>query len=173
MPKLINCTYEQHAEAILTIFNEAIAHSTALYEYHPRTLPFMLQWFDSKKMGNFPILGLIEHDQLLAFASYGTFRVQPAYKYSVEHSIYVHASVRGQGLGKVLLQELINTAEAQHYHLMIGAIDAQNKASIALHESLGFKHAGTIEQVGFKFGRWLDVAFYQLTLSSPLQAVDG
>lgn len=173
MPELIHCSYEQHAVAILEIFNHTIAHSTALYEYQPRTLSFMQEWFEAKAMAGFPVLGLVQEERLLAFASYGPFRPHPAYKYSVEHSIYVHPEQRGQGLGRSLLQALIQEAERQNYHLLIGGIDAHNQTSIALHENLGFTHAGTIQQAGFKFGRWLDLAFYQLVLKTPAQPVDG
>lgn len=173
MPELIYCRYDPHAEAILDIFNHAIAHSTALYEYQPRTLAFMQQWFEAKRLGQFPVIGLEQEGRLLAFASYGGFRLYPAYKYTVEHSIYVHPEQRGHGLGLYLLQALIHEAESQDYHLMIGGIDAQNTASIALHERLGFIHAGTIQQAGFKFGRWLDLAFYQLILVTPGRPVDG
>lgn len=173
MFKLIRCNYEQHAEPILELFNHAIAHSTALYEYQPRTLTFMQQWFAGKAVAGLPVIGLEQDGNLLAFASYGSFRPYPAYKYSVEHSIYVHPEQRGQGLGRYLLQALIQEAEAQDYHVLIGGIDAQNTASIALHTSLGFVHAGTIQQAGFKFGRWLDLVFYQLTLATPSQPVDG
>ncbi len=173
MPELIRCNYERHAASILEIFNHVITHSTALYEYQPRTLNFMQQWFETKRLGNFPVIGLEQDNKLLAFASYGSFRPYPAYKYSVEHSIYVHPEQRGHGLGKRLLQALIQEAESQNYHLLIGGIDAQNAASIALHTSLGFVHAGTIQQAGFKFGHWLDLAFYQLILTTPLQATEG
>lgn len=173
MPDLIHCSYEQHSKAILDIFNHAIEHSTALYDYRPRTLDFMREWFKAKELANFPVLGLEQDGELLAFASYGSFRSQPAYKYSVEHSIYVQHQQRGQGLAKCLLQALIQVAESQNYHVMVGAIDATNQASIALHKQLGFVHAGTLQQAGFKFGRWLDVAFYQLILSTPAQPVDG
>lgn len=108
MPELIRCSYEQHAPAILEIFNHTITHSTALYEYQPRTLSFMQQWFEAKRVGHFPVIGLEQDGKLLAFASYGSFRPHPAYKYSVEHSIYVHPEQRGQGLGKRLLQGLFN-----------------------------------------------------------------
>jgi phosphinothricin acetyltransferase len=110
---------------------------------------------------------------LLGFASYGVFRARPAYKYTVEHSVYVHVDQRGKGVGRALLQKVIEAAKAQSYHIMIGGIDADNAASIALHEQLGFVHAGTIAQAGFKFGRWLDLAFYQLTLPTPARPVDG
>ncbi|MHB8766428.1 MAG: GNAT family N-acetyltransferase, partial [Deferrisomatales bacterium] len=110
---------------------------------------------------------------LLGFATYGVFRAWPAYKYSVEHSVYVHPSHRGRGLGRVLLAALVARARAQGVHVLVGGIDADNRASRALHEALGFSHAGTIRQAGFKFGRWLDLAFYQLVLDTPAHPVDG
>ena len=97
----------------------------------------------------------------------------PAYKYTVEHSIYVHHAHRGQGLGVLLLQELIKQAERQGIHVLVGGIDASNQASIAMHVKAGFIYAGTITQAGFKFGRWLDLAFYQLILPAPTEPVDG
>jgi phosphinothricin acetyltransferase len=114
-----------------------------------------------------------ESGQLTGFASYGTFRAWPAYKYSVEHSVYIHKNLCGKGLGARLLTELINAARKQDYHCMVGGIDMNNAASIGLHEKLGFVHAGTIRQAGFKFGRWLDLGFYQLLLNTPEHPVDG
>ncbi len=170
----VTCTYELHATQILDIFNEAIANSTALYDYKSRTLENMQDWFQLKQTGNFPVIGVTdEAGQLMGFASYGTFRVWAAYKYTVEHAIYVHQDHRGKGLGKILLNRLIECATKQQLHVMIGGIDIANQASIALHEKLGFKHSGTIEQVAFKFGRWLDLGFYQLILSTPEQPIDG
>lgn len=166
--KFINCTYELHAPEILAIFNDAILNSTALWEYKARTLETMKTWFATKTAGNFPIIGLVDDDnQLLGFASYGTFRAWAAYKYSVEHSVYVRADQRGKGLGKILLHELIKKAKEQEFHTLIGAIDIDNKGSIALHEKMGFEYAGTIKQAGYKFGRWLDFVFYQLVLETP------
>jgi len=134
----------------------------------------MSGWFDAKSKGNYPVIGIeSEAGELMGFGSYGTFRAWPAYKYSVEHSVYVDGRFRRQGIGKRLLEELIGAAQRQNYHLLIGGIDATNSASIALHERLGFTHSGTIRQAGFKFGRWLDLSFYQLILSTPLQPVDG
>ncbi|RZZ85011.1 GNAT family N-acetyltransferase [Pseudoxanthomonas winnipegensis] len=171
---LVRCTHDQHAAAILDIFNDAILHSTALYEYAVRTPATMAAWFKAKGDGGFPVIGLEDaHGTLLAFGSYGTFRAFPAYKYSVEHSVYVHPDHRGQGLGRVVVQALIEAARAQGLHAMIGGIDASNTASVTLHERLGFRHVGTLPQVGFKFGRWLDLAFYQLLLETPAQPVDG
>jgi L-amino acid N-acyltransferase len=172
--QVIACTHDAHADAILEIFNDAIVNSTALYDYKPRTLESMAGWFKTKEAGGFPVIGAIgEGGELLGFASYGTFRAWPAYKYSVEHSVYVHKNHRGKGLGLLLMQELIAAASAQQIHVMVGAIDLANKGSIALHQRLGFEHAGTIRQAGFKFGRWLDVDFWQLVLETPANPVDG
>ena len=172
--KLVTCTFERHAGPILGILNEAIENSTAIYDYKPRSPESMIGWFKSKEVGRYPVVGLeSKKGELLGFASYGTFRAWPAYKYTVEHSVYVHHAHRGQGLGARLLRELIARAKAQDVHVLIGGIDASNKGSIALHAKLGFIQAGTIQQAGFKFGRWLDLAFYQLTLETPLEPVDG
>lgn len=172
--KTVQCSFERHASAILDIFNEAIVGSTALFDYKPRTLESMAAWFKAKQSGRFPVIG-VEDDsgRLLGFASYGTFRAWPAYKYSVEHSVYVHKDHRGQGLGRQLMVQLIAAARDQDYHVLVGGIEATNAGSIALHESLGFTHAGTIREVGYKFGRWLDLSFYQLTLPSPAQPNEG
>jgi phosphinothricin acetyltransferase len=172
--KVVQCEQKRHGAAILAIFNEAIVNSTALYDYKPRTMEIMTAWFDAKAKGKFPVIGL-ENDagELMAFGSYGTFRAWPAYKYSVEHSVYVEARFRGRGLGKRVLQEVIAAAQGQGYHVLIGVIDASNSVSIRLHERLGFTHSGTLRQAGFKFGRWLDVAFYQLILPTPRNPADG
>jgi len=171
--KLTRCD-ASFAQQILAIFNDSILHSTALYDYKPRTLDSMELWFENKRKGNFPVIGIVtESGDLLGFASYGTFRAWPAYKYSVEHSVYVAAEHRGKGLGRRLLEQLIQEAGAQDYHALIGGIDSQNAPSIQLHRRFGFEHAGTLRQVGFKFGRWLDLDFYQLLLATPQQPSDG
>ena len=157
---LIDCTEAEHASAILDILNEAILNSTALYDYVPRPLESMNTWFATKRENNFPVIGVVDNaGKLLGFASWGTFRAFPAYKYTVEHSIYIHHEHRGAGLSKLLMQELIKRAKQAQLHVLMGCIDASNEASIGLHKKLGFEHAGTFKQVGFKFGRWLDAAF--------------
>jgi len=172
--RVIHCDPKRHAATILAIFNEAIANSTALYDYTPRTPEMMAGWFETKVKGKFPVIGIEnEAAELMGFASYGTFRTWPAYKYSVEHSVYVDARFRGQGIGKRLLQEIITAAQGQEYHTLIGCIDASNAVSIRLHEAMGFAHCGNIREAGFKFGRWLDIAFYQLVLATPANPIDG
>jgi phosphinothricin acetyltransferase len=133
----------------------------------------MVTWFAAKEAAGFPVVGAVDEDgQLLGFASYGTFRPWPAYKYSVEHSVYVHQGHRGRGVGLALMKKLIAVATEQEFHVMVGGIDVSNRASIALHEKLGFLHAGTILHAGYKFGRWLDLAFYQRLLDGPARPVE-
>lgn len=173
-PAVVECMHARHAKAILDIFNEAIVNSTALYDYQPRRLESMESWFADKQKTKLPVVGIEdESGKLLAFGSFGPFRARPAYKYSVEHSVYVHKEYRGQGLGRIVMQALIDAARARDVHAMVGGIDAGNLASIRLHERAGFRHVGTLPQVGFKFGQWLDLAFYQLLLDAPLHPVDG
>ncbi len=172
--KFIECTEEAHGMAIFDILNHAIVTSTALYDYHPRPSESMRAWFEAKRTGDYPVIGALDsNERLIGFASYGSFRPWPGYKYTVEHSIYVHHEHRRHGLGQELLKQVIQRAGEQGYHVLVGGIDAENHASIRLHEKLGFSHSGTIRQAGFKFGRWLDLAFYQLTLSTPSNPSDG
>jgi L-amino acid N-acyltransferase len=170
----IHCDEKRHSAAILDILNDAILTSTALYDYKPRTIESMATWFAVKVQNNFPVHGLeSDSGELMGFASYGTFRAFPAYKYTIEHSIYVHKNFRGKGLGAILLEAIIQEAQDRNVHVMVGGIDASNATSIALHEKFGFSHSGTIKEAGFKFGRWLDLAFYQKVLLTPETPIDG
>lgn len=172
--RFVECTHEAHAKVILDILNEAIIHSTALYDYEPRSLESMAAWFEARQSAGYPIIGAESEDgEFLGFACYGRFRARPAYKYTVEHSVYVQSRHRGEGVGTALMRRLIEIAGRQHYHVMVGGIDTASKASIALHEKLGFSRSGIIREAGFKFGRWLDVVFYQLILDTPEKPVDG
>lgn len=172
--QLVECTQAEHGGAILAILNDAITTSTALYDYAPRPPDSMDGWFEAKRLGGFPVWGALDAGgALLGFASYGAFRAWPAYKYSVEHSVYVRRDARRRGVGLALMRRLIQSAEQQQYHAMIGGIDAESVESVALHHKLGFRHAGTLREAGFKFGRWLDLAFYQLLLPTPREPRDG
>ncbi len=171
---IVVCDYEHHAAPILAILNDAIVHTTALFDYEPRAPETMVEWFRAKKARQFPVLGAVsDHGELMGFATYGTFRAWPAYKYTIEHSVYVQRDHRRKGVARELMTQLVAAAEQQSYHVMVAGIDATNAASIALHEQVGFEHAGVIHHAGFKFGRWLDLAFYELHLRTPESPVDG
>ncbi len=165
--KIVQCNTGFLAE-IRAIFNEAILNSTALYEYNPRSRQMIEEWFAAKVAGGFPVIGIVTiTGELMGFATYGIFRPFPAYKYAVEHSIYVAKPFQGQGVGRRLLEEIVLSAEQQGYHTLIGAIDAENSISKELHLKNGFLHIGTVREAGFKFGRWLNLELYQLVLATP------
>ncbi|KWU56578.1 phosphinothricin acetyltransferase [Bacillus mycoides] len=152
---------------ILDIYNDAIFNSTAVYAYKPVTLENRIDWYEQKKADGYPILVYELDNKVVGFATFGPFRAWPAYKYSIEHSIYVDKEYRKNGIGKSLMKELIAIAQKRKYMTLIAGIDAENEKSIALHQNYGFVHAGTIKKAGYKFNRWLDLAFYQLELNGP------
>lgn len=171
---IVQCTHERHAAAILDIFNDAIVNSTALYDHHAHGAKHgqLVRGQTCRRISRHRHRGCARPVAWLC--SWGSFRAYPAYKYTVEHSVYVHPEHRGLGLGQQLMDLLIAEARQRgDVHVLVGAIDAANAGSIALHKRLGFESVGLMPQVGFKFGRWLDLAFYQLTLQTPLNPVDG
>lgn len=150
--------------AILSIVNHAILHTTANYLYEPQTLTDQQKWWQDKQNKSFPVLVAQVNNEVIGFASYGTFREKIGYQFTVEHSVYVATEYINQGIGSKLLSALIELAKSEGYHTMIGAIDAENHDSIAFHEKFGFIKAGLIKQAAFKFDRWLDLQFVQLML---------
>jgi L-amino acid N-acyltransferase YncA len=160
---------ESDIPGILEIYNDAILNTTALYTYELFTLQMMQQWFAEKTAKNLPVFVASLGNTVAGFASYGPFRPWPAYKYSVEHSIYVHKDQRGKGIAQKLLRTLIDHAAAANLHTIVAGIDSENEVSINLHKKFGFKETGQIAQVGYKFGRWLDLVFMQLILENNLQ----
>lgn len=151
-------------ENILAIVNHSILHSTANYNYEIQTLEIQKQWFEDKKSKKMPVIVADYNGKTIGFGTYGSFREKIGYQFTVEHSVYVTDDFIGKGVGKLLLTELIKLAKEQGFHNMIGAIDAENLGSIAFHEKFGFKVAGTIREVGYKFDHWLDLVFMQLIL---------
>lgn len=166
---VIRKALETDLPGILGIYNDAILNTTALYTYEPMTLPMLQQWFADKTAKNLPIYVACIDDQVAGFASYGPFRPWPAYKYTVEHSIYVHKDHRRKGLAKKLLHILIDHATADDLHTIVAGIDSENQVSIELHRQFGFREVGQLAQVGYKFGRWLDLVFMEKILDNNLQ----
>jgi phosphinothricin acetyltransferase len=171
--EVIACT-AAHLPAIRDIYNDAILNTTALYEYAPRTDEVMREWFAQRQRDRIPVLGIEWEPGVLAgFATWGPFRPRAAYKYSVEHSVYVDERFRGEGVGRQLLHAVVDEAKRRDVHMLIAGIDATNVASVALHSSLGFRCCGTVREAGYKFGRWLDLEFWQLILPTPAHPVEG
>lgn len=155
---------ESDLPAILVIYNDVIAKTTAVYDYEPHSLEMRTKWYDSKMQAGFPVFVACENERIVGFSSYGPFRAWAAYKYSVENSVYVSADDRGKGIGKLLLAPLIKSATEKNMHTILAGIDASNKASIHLHELFGFKEVAYMKEVGYKFDKWLDLVFLQLIL---------
>ncbi len=150
--------------AILDIINYNILHSTALYDYTIRSLEQQDGILESKLNSGFPIIVAENEGLVVGFGMYSEFRFREAYKYTVEHSVYVNSENQGLGIGHQLLSCLIELAKTQGLHTMIGVIDAENQKSIDFHHQFGFKTVGIIKESGFKFERWLDSVFVQLIL---------
>lgn len=122
-------------------------------------------WLADRERAGYPVLVATDADgSVLGYASFGDWRAWNGYRHTVENSVYVRADMRGNGIGKALMLDLIDRARAIGKHVMVAGIEARNEGSIRLHEKLGFETAGLLKQVGTKFGTWLDLAFLQLTL---------
>ncbi len=151
-------------QAILDIINYNILNSTALYDYNTRSYEQQKTILEDKLAKKFPVI-VAELDGVVAgFGMYSEFRFREAYKFTVEHSVYVNNDFHGKGIGKLLLAELITLAKKQGLHTMIAVIDAENQSSVDFHEKFGFKTVGIIKESGFKFDRWLHSVFMQLIL---------
>lgn len=150
--------------AILDIYNDAILHTTAVYDYEPHTLEMRYEWFAMKQQQAMPVFVATDDAIIVGFSSIGPFRPWAGYKYSVENSIYVKDGQRGKGIGKLLMQPLIDAARAKQLHTLVAGIDAENKLSIDFHKQFGFEEVGYLKQIGWKFDRWLDLVFMQLIL---------
>ena len=153
-------------EAILEIYNDVILNSTAVYQNDPHTIEMRLEWYQDRIRNGYPVVVAELNGCVIGFASYGPFRTAQGYQFTVEHSLYLHQDYRGRGFAKPILQWLVYDAREKGYHVMLGVIDSSNEASIRLHAKCGFEDCGSMKQVGFKFGKWLDVAFMQLILNS-------
>ena len=158
---------------ILDIYNDAIINTTAIYTYNVQTLEERTSWFHKKNEDGFPVLVFEENGLVMGFATFGPFRAWPAYKYTIEHSVYVHKEYKHQGIGTALVKEIIRIADERKFATLVAGIDALNINSLKMHEILGFEYSGTIKRAGFKFGKWLDLVFYQLNLSGPENPIDG
>ena len=150
--------------AVLAIYNQVMATSTAIYREEPATLDAHLEWYRGRAAQGYPVLVATDAAGVAGFASFGDFRQWPGYRFTVEHSVHVRHDCRGQGLGSALMHPLIARATAMGKHVMIAGVDAENVDSRRFHERLGFVQVAHFREVGFKFGRWLDLTFLQRTL---------
>jgi phosphinothricin acetyltransferase len=158
---------------ILRIYNQAIENTTAVFEYRAHTIEMRRAWFKAKQAASLPVQVALESGIVLGFASYGPFRAWPAYRYSVELSVYVDESARGRGIGSALVRSILASAREQDLHVVMAGVTSDNAVSLRLHEKLGFVEVAHIREVGYKFGRWLDLKLLQIVLDGPRQPVDS
>jgi L-amino acid N-acyltransferase YncA len=151
--------------AITRIYAHAVRHGTASFELEPPQEAEMARRQNALLAGGFPYLTAENDGDVLGYAYAGPYRARPAYRFTVEDSVYIAPQAQRRGLGRALLQALIVESEARGYRQMIAIIgDSAQHASIALHAALGFQLIGTFQAVGFKFGRWLDTVLMQRPL---------
>ena len=151
------------AEAIRQIYNHEVEHTTHTFDLVPRTLEVQKAWLLDRE-GALGVVVAETGGDVVGFASLSEYRPRAAYRTSVESSVYVDESVRGQGIGQRLMQELVQLAEARGFHTMIARIAGGREASVGLHRAVGFEIVGTEREVGRKFGGWLDVVVMQRML---------
>lgn len=163
-PTIIRSAVIDDLPGILEIYNHAIIHTTSVYSEYPHTYDMRLTWYNDRIGSGFPVFVAEADGQIVGFSTFGHFRVWPCYRHTVEHSVYVHIDHRGKGISKLLLQPLIDRAREMKMHAMIAGIDAENAVSYKLHQSFGFVEVAHFKEVGFKFGRWLDLKFMELLL---------
>jgi phosphinothricin acetyltransferase len=155
---------EADQSGILSIYNDAVLHTTAVWNETPRSWEDQREWFRSKQAQTLPVLVAARAEEIAGFCSYGPFRPWYGYRFTVENSIYVATSFRRQGLARQMLDALIDRARSQGLHMMVAGIEAQNAPSVHLHEQAGFTVAAHLHEVGFKFGRWLDLVLMERRL---------
>lgn len=161
---MIRAATPADAAAIAAIYNDAVANTTAIWNEVTVDAANRVDWMAARMGTGFPVLVAEVEGAVAGYASYGPWRAFDGYRLTVEHSVYVDGAFRGKGLARALMTALIERARDAGLHVMIAAIEAENRPSIALHESLGFGNAHTLRQVGQKFGRWLDLTFMDLHL---------
>jgi phosphinothricin acetyltransferase len=155
---------ESDLPQILEIANDAVRHTTAVWNETPTTLEARAAWLQERRRQGYAVI-VVEEDGLIAgFASLGPFRPFEGYARTTELSIYVHKDRRGQGHGGALLEALIERAKAAGMHVIVAGIAGDNTVSIRLHERHGFTEVGRMPEVGRKFGRWLDLVLMQRML---------
>jgi phosphinothricin acetyltransferase len=155
---------ESDLPEILSIYNDVIATSTAVYSEAPATLEDRREWLRVRNGQGFPVIVSMDETGITGYGSFADFRSWPGYKFTVEHSVHVRADRRAHGIGAAIVAELVRRAKAMGKHVMIAGIDADNIASLRLHERLGFEKVAHFREVGWKFGRWLDLVFMQRPL---------
>lgn len=159
----IRLASEGDLPAINEIYNHYVLHSACTYQEEPELLSGRQQWF-ARHGERHPVIVAQIDARVVGWGSLSAYHPRSAYRNTVENSIYVHSDFHRRGIGSALLKDLIARARAIGHHAIIAGIDADQAASIGLHSKWGFKKVGHLEQVGFKFNKWLSVVYMELLL---------
>ena len=160
----IRAASSDDAEAIAAIYGHHVLHGTASFDEVPPTVEFWRDKIAGIVAKGWPFLVATEGDAVVGYCYATQFRDRPAYAFTCENSIYVHPEHMGQGIGRVLLGQLVAAAKAAKFREMIAVIGGAEPASVAVHRACGFVETGRMKSVGYKFGRWLDSLYMQLRL---------
>jgi phosphinothricin acetyltransferase len=151
--------------AIAAIYGYHVEHGLASFELDPPPADEMLRRFEAITAAGYPYVAAVDGNQLVGYAYASAFRTRPAYRYTVEDSVYVHPDWSGRGIGRQLLRAIIDACTRANYRQMIAVIgDSANDASIGLHRACGFERMFVFVATGFKHGRWVDTVFMQRPL---------
>ena len=161
---LIRPAEERDIAAITAIYNEVLLHSTAIYRDDPVTLDERRSWWQSRLAQGYPILVADDDGALIGFASFGDFRFGSGYRFTVEGTIHIAANARRQGAGTSLFHALYDHAHALGKHMLVAGVDSENTGSLAFLERLGFQRTAYMPEVGFKFGRFLNLVLLQFPI---------
>jgi L-amino acid N-acyltransferase YncA len=164
MTVVVRPAHESDLPAILAIYNDAVRHTTAIWNDTLVDLDNRRAWHDARVRLGYPVLVGEEDGDVVAYGSFGDFRAFDGYRFTVEHSVYVAEASRRRGIASALIMALIERATALGKHVMVAGIASDNEASIGLHLRLGFVESGRMPEVGYKFGRWLDLVLMQRKL---------
>jgi L-amino acid N-acyltransferase YncA len=161
---------EEDIDTIREIYNDVLTHSTAIYNDRPATREDRIAWWQARVSQGYPVLVAEQDGQVVGFASFGDFRSWPGYRFTVEGTVHIRSGWRGQGTGTALLHDIVDRARTLGKHVLIAGVDAENTASLKYLERFGFLRAGHLREVGFKFGRYLDLVFLQYWITAPESA---
>lgn len=167
---MIRDATEADLPVVLDIYNTSIL-TTTTWSDRPQSLPDREAWFRARQTAGDPVLVACDGDRVIGFAACADFRdteLWPGYRFTVEHTVHVADDHQGRGVGRALLEALVDRATDAGKHAMIAAVDGENSGSIAFHEAVGFVQVGRLAQVGRKFDRWLDLVLLERILDAPL-----
>jgi L-amino acid N-acyltransferase len=164
LPMIYRLARDDDSEAIRAIYNREVLGSTVTFDLVARTPEDQVAWMDEHSGAHPAVVAVSDKEQVCGFGSLSPWRPRPAYRTSVEDSVYVDPAFQGLGVGKGLLSELLRLADSHGFHAVLARIVGGHEASIGLHKACGFEVVGVEKEVGRKFGRWLDVVLMELLI---------